>query len=192
MVETTTNFRGKYLSLTSYKRDGTAVATPVWFIEQDGRLLVQTDLGSGKVKRIRANPVVSVALCNGMGHLRGEQVKGRAEVLVATETARIEGQAQVSLGHADHRPAPVGAPDISPWQKPRADGGLGDHPGRTRLSDRLSDHRCGPCSAIPSMGFGTVQRLPLKVSHPTGVLRLRQSRCSQALRRQAEIPLAGF
>ena len=73
MVETTTKFRGRYLSLTSYKRDGTAVATPVWFIEQDGRLLVQTDLGSGKVKRIRANPIVSVALCNGMGHLRGEQ-----------------------------------------------------------------------------------------------------------------------
>jgi PPOX class probable F420-dependent enzyme len=90
MVETTTKFRGRYLSLTSYKRDGTAVATPVWFIEQDGRLLVQTDLGSGKVKRIRANPVVSAALCNGMGHLRGEQVKGRAEVLVASEMGRIE------------------------------------------------------------------------------------------------------
>jgi PPOX class probable F420-dependent enzyme len=90
MVETTMKFRGKYLSLTSYKRDGTAVATPVWFVEQGGRLLVQTDVGSGKVKRIRANPVVSVALCNGMGHLRGEQVKGRAEVLVATETGQIE------------------------------------------------------------------------------------------------------
>jgi uncharacterized protein len=90
MVETTMKFRGKYLSLTSYKRDGTAVATPVWFVEQGGRLLVQTDVGSGKVKRIRANPVVSVALCNGIGHLRGEQVRGRAEVLAPTETGQIE------------------------------------------------------------------------------------------------------
>jgi PPOX class probable F420-dependent enzyme len=62
----------------------------VWFVEQDCELLVQTELGSGKVKRIRANPVVSAALCNGMGHLRGEQVKGRAEGLVASETGRIE------------------------------------------------------------------------------------------------------
>ena len=28
-------FPGKYLSLTSYKRDGTAVATPVWFVIDD-------------------------------------------------------------------------------------------------------------------------------------------------------------
>jgi PPOX class probable F420-dependent enzyme len=83
-------FRGRYLSLTSYKRDGTAVATPVWFVEQEGRLLVQTDLGSGKVKRIRANPVVSVALCNGLGRPPGEQVTCSAEVVDATETARIQ------------------------------------------------------------------------------------------------------
>jgi PPOX class probable F420-dependent enzyme len=90
MAGTTTEFRGKYLSITSYKRDGTAVATPVWFVEQGGQLLVQTDLGSGKVKRIRANPVVSVALSNGRGRLRGDQVTARAELLAASETARIE------------------------------------------------------------------------------------------------------
>jgi len=91
MVETTTRFRGKYLSLTSYKRDGTAVATPVWFVDEGGKLLVQTDLTSGKIKRIRANPEVSVALCNGIGHLRGAQVKGRAEVLDTSQVAHIEG-----------------------------------------------------------------------------------------------------
>jgi hypothetical protein len=89
MVENA-RFRGKYLSLTSYKRDGTAVATPVWFVEREGRLLVQTDLGSGKVKRIRVNPVVSVALCNGLGRPQGEPVTCRAEVVDATETAWIE------------------------------------------------------------------------------------------------------
>jgi len=36
-------FPGKYLSLTSYKRDGTGVATRVWFVIDDGRLLVMTD-----------------------------------------------------------------------------------------------------------------------------------------------------
>ena len=34
--------------------------------------------------------MVGVALCNGMGHLRGEQVRARAEVLTATETSQIE------------------------------------------------------------------------------------------------------
>ena len=90
MVETTTRFRGKYLSLTTFKRDGTAVATPVWFVEQDGKLLIQTDLGSGKVRRIKANPQVRLALCNGMGHLRGPKVNGRAEILEAGETVRVE------------------------------------------------------------------------------------------------------
>ena len=28
---------GKYLSLTTYRRDGTPVSTPVWFLEEDGR-----------------------------------------------------------------------------------------------------------------------------------------------------------
>ena len=36
-------FDGKYLSLTSFKRDGTGVPTPVWFAGDDGHLLVETD-----------------------------------------------------------------------------------------------------------------------------------------------------
>ena len=39
-------FPGKYLSLTSFRRDGTGVATPVWFVETGGRLLVETDAAS--------------------------------------------------------------------------------------------------------------------------------------------------
>lgn len=51
-------FRGRYLSITSYKRDGRGVATPVWFACRDGKLLVETDAASGKVKRVRRNPQV--------------------------------------------------------------------------------------------------------------------------------------
>ncbi|HXY28442.1 MAG TPA: PPOX class F420-dependent oxidoreductase [Acidimicrobiales bacterium] len=90
MTDLTTAFGGKYLSLTSYRRDGTAVATPVWFVQEGGRLLVQTDAGSGKVKRIRADPEVSVAPCNGTGHLRGDQVPARAELLAGAEVAHVE------------------------------------------------------------------------------------------------------
>ena len=83
-------FRGRYLSITSYKRDGQGVATPVWFVQRDGRLLVQTDAASGKVKRIRCNPQVRVAICTASGRLRSEQVPAVAEVLPDHETAGVE------------------------------------------------------------------------------------------------------
>ena len=83
-------FRGKYLSVTSYKADGTAVATPVWFVQQDGRLLVETDAAAGKVKRIRRNPLVRVAACTAGGRLRGEAVPAVAEVLPESEVAGTE------------------------------------------------------------------------------------------------------
>jgi PPOX class probable F420-dependent enzyme len=81
---------GRYLSLTSYKRDGTAVATPVWFVQQDGRLLVETDANSGKVKRIRRNPAVRVAACTASGRLRGEQFSAVAQVLPESEVSGVE------------------------------------------------------------------------------------------------------
>jgi PPOX class probable F420-dependent enzyme len=74
-------FAGKYLSLTTFREDGAPVPTPVWFVQDGGRLLVETVADSYKVKRIRANPRVLVAPCGATGKLRGEQVEGRAEIL---------------------------------------------------------------------------------------------------------------
>ena len=84
------SFHGKYLSLTSFKRDGAAVATPVWFVADGERLLVTTDAKSFKVKRIRRNPRVTVALCAAGGRLWGEPVPALAEVLPAEELPRVE------------------------------------------------------------------------------------------------------
>ena len=83
-------FRGRYLSVTSYKRDGRGVATPVWFVQRDGRLLVQTADASGKVKRVRRDPRVLVAVCTASGRLRGEQVPAVAEILPDSGTAEVE------------------------------------------------------------------------------------------------------
>ena len=77
-------FPGRYLSITSFKRDGTGVATPVWFVADAGRLFALTDLRSAKVRRIRRNPRVLVAPCRADGKLRGEPVQARAEILTAT------------------------------------------------------------------------------------------------------------
>jgi PPOX class probable F420-dependent enzyme len=78
-----------YVLLTTYRRDGTAVSSPVWVVRDGDALAVWTATGSGKVKRIRRNPVVSVAPCTARGRRRGEAVPGRATLLDAAGTARI-------------------------------------------------------------------------------------------------------
>jgi uncharacterized protein len=83
-------FSGKYLSITSFKRDRSGVATPVWFVQESGRLLVQTDANSGKVKRIRHNPQVLVASCTAAGRLLADSVPARAELLGEAEVGRVE------------------------------------------------------------------------------------------------------
>jgi uncharacterized protein len=83
-------FPGKYLSLTSLKRDGTGVATPVWFAIDGGRLLVLTGAESFKAKRIRRDPSVTIAPCSASGRLRGQPVSARAEILPGGELDRVE------------------------------------------------------------------------------------------------------
>ena len=76
-------FPGKYLNVTSFKRDGTGIATPVWFVSDGARLYALTDLHSGKVRRIRRHPEVLVAPCGASGKLRGRPIPARADVLTA-------------------------------------------------------------------------------------------------------------
>jgi PPOX class probable F420-dependent enzyme len=83
-------FGGKYLSITSYKRDGSAVATPVWFVHDVDRLLVETDGDSGKANRIRHNPRVMVATCSAGGKVRRTPVEARAEILPDLERTRAD------------------------------------------------------------------------------------------------------
>ena len=71
----------KYISLTTFKRDGTPVSTPVWVAREDGRLLVWSAAGAWKVKRIRRDGHVRVAPCSGMGKVRGAPLDGKATIL---------------------------------------------------------------------------------------------------------------
>lgn len=76
----------KYLRLTTFKRDGTPVGTPVWFVQDAARLLVWTFPTAGKVKRLRNNPRVTLAPCTIRGVPRGAELDGRARLL--PESAR--------------------------------------------------------------------------------------------------------
>ena len=81
---------GRYLSLTSYRRDGTGVATPVWVVQDKGLILVQTDAESGKARRIRRDPAVSIAPCTATGRLRGRPARATGRQLPADAMSRAE------------------------------------------------------------------------------------------------------
>lgn len=71
----------QYMSLTTFRKNGTPVPTPVWFVEQGGRLYVTTQAAAGKVKRIRNNSRVTVAPCKVNGEVTGAAVEASAQVI---------------------------------------------------------------------------------------------------------------
>jgi len=80
----------KYVLLTTFRRDGRAVPTPVWAVRDGDALAVWTVADSGKVKRIRRSGEVTVAPCNVRGKPRGAAVPGHATIIGdATSRARL-------------------------------------------------------------------------------------------------------
>ena len=79
-----------YCVVVTYRRDGTPVATPVWFTLDGDRLLFESDRDSGKVRRLRRDPSVRVAPANSRGRPLGPPVDGQARVLPAEEGEAIE------------------------------------------------------------------------------------------------------
>lgn len=80
---------GKYLSLTTFRADGTPVATPVWLVRNGPHLEVITDANSGKVKRLRANPNVLVAPCTARGVVTGPSQQATAQLLDPEASAAV-------------------------------------------------------------------------------------------------------
>ncbi|GCB43502.1 PPOX class F420-dependent oxidoreductase [Streptomyces sp. NL15-2K] len=79
---------GKYLLITSYRRNGTPVATPVWVVRDGDALGAWTAADSWKVKRIRARGDVLVGPCDARGNPTGDQVPATAELCDPQTTAR--------------------------------------------------------------------------------------------------------
>jgi uncharacterized protein len=78
----------KYISLKTFRKNGVAVATPVWFGEEDGRLYVMTRSDMGKTKRVRNNPQVQVAPCTIRGKVTGPEFAATARFLPPEDHAR--------------------------------------------------------------------------------------------------------
>lgn len=79
---------GKYLLVTTYKKDGSSVPTPVWVVPDGDVLGIWTSADSGKVKRIRNRADVLVGPCDMRGNPTGPPMPATAEVLDAAGTAR--------------------------------------------------------------------------------------------------------
>lgn len=79
---------GKYLLVTTYRRNGNAVPTPVWVVRDGDALGIWTAADTGKVKRIRSDPKVSLTACDSRGKPSGPTVQGRAEILDEADSER--------------------------------------------------------------------------------------------------------
>ena len=74
----------KYINLETYRKSGSGVKTPVWFVESDddnnNKIYIRTSEDTGKYKRIRHNQSVQLAPCDMRGSIKGKWVKGEARI----------------------------------------------------------------------------------------------------------------
>lgn len=80
----------RYINLTTYRKNGMPVTTPVWFAQASDRLYAYSVANAGKIKRIRANPSVHLAPCTVRGRPVGARLAARARILSADEGAVAE------------------------------------------------------------------------------------------------------
>lgn len=82
---------GKYLLLTTFRKDGRAVATPVWVVRDGDGLAAWSATDSGKVKRIRRDGKALVGPCDIKGKPTGKSVEAQAALMDQSGTDRVRG-----------------------------------------------------------------------------------------------------
>ena len=81
----------KYVLLTTFRRDGREVPTPLWVVPDGAGLAFWTPKGTGKLKRIRNNGRVTVAACDFRGNRKSEPVEAHARIGDAADLSRVLG-----------------------------------------------------------------------------------------------------
>ena len=59
----------QFISLTTFRRTGEPVSTPVWVVPDGSALLVTTHPSTGKIKRLRHTRRVELRPCNRLGRV---------------------------------------------------------------------------------------------------------------------------
>ena len=75
----------KYINLETYKKDGTPIRTPVWFVIDKNLIYVITRDSTGKVKRLKNNQDVRIVPCSFKGEAKNEWVKGKTQMITGEE-----------------------------------------------------------------------------------------------------------
>ena len=83
----------RYVNLATFRRDGREVRTPVWMATSGGRHFVFTSRSVGKVKRLRREPRLRLAVCDMRGALLSDWVEGRAAFVTDAATLELGYQA---------------------------------------------------------------------------------------------------
>lgn len=80
--------RGKHVSLTTYRKNGDAIATPVWHAVDGGELFIVSNADAWKVRRIRNNSQVVITVCGIRGKIKpgAATLTGAARLLDQTQT----------------------------------------------------------------------------------------------------------
>lgn len=83
--------RAKYVSFTSYKRDGSPKSLPVWVVPFEGGYAFTTDADAYKVKRVRRDARVTLAVSSFKGVVPSDAVvyTGAAVILEGDDAARV-------------------------------------------------------------------------------------------------------
>lgn len=79
----------RYISLETFKRDGSGVKTPVWCAPLDDKIVVFSEAKAFKVKRLRRDPRIRVAACGVRGRVHGVWCSGTGQIVdSASERSR--------------------------------------------------------------------------------------------------------
>ncbi len=79
----------EFAVLTTYRRNGDAVPTTIWFANDGDRLYITTQTGAGKIRRVREDGRVTLAPSDRVGGLLGQpEIAGRAHEADPSERPR--------------------------------------------------------------------------------------------------------
>jgi hypothetical protein len=82
---------GKYLLITTFRKDGRAVPTPVWAVRDGAEIYLWSAVDTGKIKRLRRSSKATISACDYRGNPSGPTGPARARLLDSAGSARVRG-----------------------------------------------------------------------------------------------------
>lgn len=102
----------EFIVLTTYRKDGRAVPTTVWFAYDRGTIYITTGSKAGKIKRIRNNGRVEMTPSGRTGNLLGQPgIEGQAHEIKPEDRTHARAVLAQKYGEMFERIAGKDSPD---------------------------------------------------------------------------------